>query len=300
MGNCTRCGKWAGLFKTVHPECREKDLKEAEERREHEQEQNHRVEQIRALIAAAPEGAVHLEDLAGLIAPISGSDTELVLRGFSAWIADLVASGDQPLPTDDQIALAGEMVARYGFSPDKLPDQNWDRFIRLCVMHDLQAGKLPDRLRIGGHPFNLEAGEQIVWLFNGVSYFEDKVMRSPARAYGGLSVRVASGVYLHGGESAPAPTTEGFVPVDRGFLALTDRAVLFAGEHKGLRLKYKDLVSFERFDNGFSVCKGSQSARSQGFELRDVYPGFPFSLLQALAKLAAEAAAKPKGRNPLA
>jgi hypothetical protein len=137
----------------------------------------------------------------------------------------------------------------------------------------------------GNLPFNLENGETVVWVFNGVEYLEDKTVRSSTRGYGGVSIRVMPGIYAHAGQSAPASTTQGFVSIDKGTLALTERALLFSGAHKALRLKYKDLASFTRYDYGFAVCKGTQSARNLGFEVPDPLAGFPFGMLQGLAKL---------------
>jgi hypothetical protein len=52
------------------------------------------------------------------------------------------------------------------------------------------------------------------------------------------------------GESRPTDISEGFFSIDKGLLVLTDRAILFSGAHKALRIKYKEIVSFTRFDYG--------------------------------------------------
>ncbi|MGA9062973.1 MAG: hypothetical protein WB341_15080 [Terracidiphilus sp.] len=254
------------------------------------------MNQICSLISSAPDGHVSVDELAGLIAPIAPEGSGLIWQSLCAWVKKLaVGTDDHPFPTPEEEALLTAICKHYGFKGTDLPDNTWDRIVRCCAARDLQEGKIPDRVQVAGDlPFILEAAERVVWLFSNAEYLEDRVVHASVRPYAGISVRVVSGLYLHTGGLGRLPDQEGFVLVDSGLLALTDQAILFHGTHKSLRLRFRDLVSIDRYDCGFAVCKGTQSARNQGFQAQDVFPGFPYLLARELSRLAAESAAKPR------
>ena len=296
MGKCLYCGTWAGFFKQVHPECEEVHNREESARQSREREESDKVNQICSLISSAPDGHVSADELANLIAPIATKESGLIWQALCAWTKKLAAGTDNhPVPTREEETLLVAICNHYGFKGTDLPDDTWDRIARCCVVRDLQEGKIPDRLQVAGNlPFMLEASERVVWMFSDADYLEDRIVHAPVRPYAGVSVRVVSGLYLHTGGIGRLPDQEGFVPVDSGLLALTDRAILFHGAHKSLRLRFRDLVSIDRYDCGFGVCKGTQSARNQGFHAEDVFPGFPYLLTKELSRLAAESAARPR------
>jgi hypothetical protein len=217
----------------------------------------------------------------------AGGDPDLIQRGVVEWFRYLVSNAVLDDASQSRVeALAPAILDRYHINGADLPDNLWGKFVRICACGDIDRGVLPTRVKVTGNlPFNTETGEIVVWVFPGVEYLEFKTVRSSTRGYGGVSVRVLPGMYAHLGQSAPASVSEGFVLVDTGLLALTDRAILFGGSHKALRIKYRDIVSFTRYDYGFAVCKGNQAATSQAFEVKDDLPGFPFVLVQGLAKL---------------
>ncbi|HEX5234146.1 MAG TPA: hypothetical protein VFW25_02320 [Silvibacterium sp.] len=280
MAKCKYCGKWAGFFHGEHQEC-------AEQAAEKERAIAAKVAQARALITSAPEGAVSVPELASLIAPIADGNPEVPWRAFCDWITG-IANGNLE-PSSRQQNLAASLVKQFGFDPQRVPDAGWDKFLHMCAMRDVEDGKLPEVVHFSGDlPFNLEDGERVVWVFDNSGFYEDQVVRSSTRNYGGVSLRVAPGVYVHGGQSVRPESKEGFVHVDQGTLALSDRAVLFQGQHRAIRFRYEDIASFTRSDYGFAICKGSETARQIGFETKDVFPGFPLVLLRGLCQLHAQ------------
>jgi hypothetical protein len=291
LAKCKYCGQSAGFFRYLHASCRdEHDRKEAE-RATHEAQITVKAARVAATLASMEKSPV----LGGFAAPTideaANGDRDVIWRGITQWFDHLVREADMSGTAQESIeTLVKSLLDYYEFKATDLPDGLWDRFVRLCACGDLDRGVLPKRVAVGGSlPFNLEAGETVVWLFSRTEYLEDKVVRSSTRGYGGVSIRVLPGLYAHAGQSAPMSITEGFMPIDVGLLAITDRAILFSGGHKSLRIKFKDIISFTRYDGGFAVCKGNQTARNQGFEIEDVLPGFPYVLTHGAARLWAEA-----------
>ncbi len=292
MGKCRYCGMWAGFFKQVHTNCEESHIREETARQLREREESDKVNQICSLISSAPDGHVSVDELAELIAPIAAKESGLIWQAICVWTKKLAAgTGDHPLPTPEESTLLTEICNHYGFKGTDLPDNTWDRIVRCCAVRDLQEGKIPDRVQVVGKlPFNLEATERVVWLFPNAKYLGYGAVHAPIRREAGASVRVVPGLCQH--ESIRSLDQMGFALLDSGSLALTDRAILFHGAHKSLRLRFRDLVSIDRYDCGFAVCERTPNAPSQGFHAQDVFPGFPYLLAGELSRLAAESAAK--------
>lgn len=289
MAKCKYCGQWAGLLKDTHPGCVTEHNREEEARVAREAEEAAKVEQVRALLVSQSSKGTLDAALTPALDEAAGGDRDVLWKGTAAWFSSLVREPfPEGVPQEQVESAVRSLMDHYGFKGSDLPDNLWNKFVKVCACGDLDRGVLPERVKVGGNlPFNLEGGERVVWLFPGAEYFEDKAVRSLSRSYGGLSMRVLPGVYAHMGQSAPSSVSEGFFPIDTGLLALTDRAILFSGSHKALRIKYKDIVAFTRYDSGFAVCKSNQAARNQAFEVADDFPGFPFVMAEGLAKLRA-------------
>jgi hypothetical protein len=285
MAKCKYCGKSAGLFNNAHSECEAQHEREEAERIAREAEAQAKALQIKAILVSPPSESI--DEIAERIDRAAGSDPAIIQRGVVEWFRYLV--GDAVLDAASQARVeifVPAVLDHYALKASDLPDKLWGKFVRICACGDIDQGLLPTRVKVAGNlPFNTENGETVVWVFTGVEYLEFKTVRSSSRGYGGISVRVLPGLYTHIGQSAPTSISQGFVLIDTGLLALTDRAILFGGTHKALRIKYRDIVSFTRYDYGFAVCKGNQTATSQAFEVNDDLPGFPFVLLEGLAKL---------------
>lgn len=287
MGSCKLCGRWAGMFKSVHSECQEKEDAEQAEQAAREVERHALVAKVSAQLNALTEMPHTEAAILSQIEAIGDPSREIIEAAFAEWVSALMEQLlARTVDQDEAERVLDFVVGHFALDPTALPDKLWGKFVRYCACGDMDRGKIPQRAKIAGSlPFNLEAGETVVWVFPGAEYLEDKVMRSASRGYAGVSVRVLPGVYAHTGQSAPMTTAEGFFPVDIGLLALSDRAVLFSGAHKALRIKYKDIVSFTRYDYGFAVCKGNATARNQAFEVQDDLASFPFILAEGLARL---------------
>jgi hypothetical protein len=290
MAKCKYCGQGAGFFRNVHLECQETHEREEKERAALELKKAQDAAKVLAVLLASEAVDAWETSLYEKIDAASGANRDVAWNGVIAWFRHLINEAKFKAGSQERIeAMVASVLDHYGFKAVDLPRRLWARFVRVCACADLDRGIIPARATVAGNlPFNLEAGEPIVWLFLGAEYLEDKVVRSNSHAYSGVSIRVLPGLYTHLGQSASPSISEGFVSIDRGLLAVTDRAILFSGSHKALRTKYKDVVSFTRYVGGFAFCKGTQTARSQAFEVADDLPGFPFVLVHGLAQLRAQ------------
>ena len=137
----------------------------------------------------------------------------------------------------------------------------------------------------GPVPFNLQKNEQIVWLFKGVKYWEERTRTEYRGAYGGVSIRIAKGVYYRTGSFRGSPlVTTNLSPVDVGMLAVTEKHIYFAGRRKAFRVPYNKIVAFKPYNNGIGIQRDAQSAKPQVFEVSDGW--FINNIVGNLANLA--------------
>ena len=288
MFDCSYYGKFVRPWRTFHPECLQKQEAEQREAAEREREELSQLNEVVASLAALASGTDEIEGAEML----KHFDPQQAWKMFQGWIASFAAPGYVKVPEDRDEEIAGELIRNYNLDANRLPNHLWSRFGQLCVLRDLADGKMTDRVKINGElPFLLEPNEKTVWVFTGTEYLEDKVVRRSSRSYGGVSMRVVPGLYVHSGQGVAPAASEGFVPIDKGMLVVTNKALLFRGDHKAFRIAYKTLAEVERVDYGFMAAKKTQSSRKFGFELpsgTDILPGFPHGLVSTLARLDAQ------------
>lgn len=129
-----------------------------------------------------------------------------------------------------------------------------------------------------------EKSDSVVWLFQNVTYYEDKNKVSYVGGSTGGSVRVAKGVYLrHSAFKGHRVETTERELVDEGLLVLTNKHIYFGGPRKSFKIPYKKIVSFTPFESGFGVVRDAQTAKPQIFFDGDGW--FSYNLVTNLAQM---------------
>jgi hypothetical protein len=210
---------------------------------------------------------------------------EIVAAAWESALCD--ALEDNVLTPEEEHALI-EFRDRFNLSSEELDRKgSYSKLVKAAVLRELFEGKIPERVHVRGSiPFNLKRGETIVWVFNNVQYYECRARRTYVGGYGGLSVRVAKGVYLKGGafRGNPVVTTQTML-VDQGTLAATKNHLYFQGPRKSFRVPYDKITSFTPYADGIGIQRDAPSARPQSFLTGDGW--FAYNLIANLARLAA-------------
>jgi hypothetical protein len=173
-----------------------------------------------------------------------------------------------------------------------LTDQEMDtggarnRLVRAAVLREVINGKIPSRVVVDGSlPFNLLKTETLVWLFNGCSYYEDKVHTRRVGGYQGVSLRIMKGVYYRvGGFQGHPVETHTLERIDAGTVGVTSKHLYFAGHQKSFRIPYTKVVSFDAYSDGIGIHRDGANARPQLLITGDGW--FTYNLVTNLAKLA--------------
>lgn len=142
----------------------------------------------------------------------------------------------------------------YDFQYNKcnLPVEEWNciakfgKTLRETTLEEFQSGKIiehdPVELNLAG---SLKPKEMIVWV-------EQSELHEPraVRNYGGGSVRVMKGVWIHGGQSE---SHQEMRHIDNGRLILTNRRLLFNGGSRTANIDLRKILNITTFSDGFKV-----------------------------------------------
>lgn len=284
MGNCKYCGKPAGLLRSSHAECHERQLKR--ERVAQGGRQRISVEVLRAI-----QGSASFDELETAISEIERSSfiasaerSALLLKGWEKAVEQFLEDG--LLDPNEEHRLV-EFQERFALSQSDLDRSgSLTRVAKAGVLRDVVNGRLPQRMSFSEPlPINLQKGEQPIWAFAGSNYLEDKTRRQMVGGSHGMSIRLAKGVYyrVSAFKGEAVERTER-THVDTGIVVATNKSIYFAGPKKSLRLPYEKIVSFQRFSDGVGVTRDAVTAKPQFFVTGDGW--FTYNLVTNLAQMA--------------
>ncbi len=284
MADCKYCGQPAGFLRHVHKECEGK----------HEDGQKAIIASISSAITDPLTGLAGTS-LTGKISEIaeqcfipSAERRQLAIRAWRDAVNNSLHDNILDEATENRLM---ELKNRLELSQEELDGAGaitsgaYTRVIKSGVIRDLLNGVIPQRINVAGDiPINFQKGERIVWVFNGVSYLEDRTRRQYVGRSQGVSIRVMKGVYYRTGSFAGQPITYSErVHLDTGSVAVTDKNFYFIGTSKSMRIPYKKIVSFQPFTDGVGITRDLVSAKLQTFVTGDGW--FTYNLVSNLAQL---------------
>lgn len=283
MGNCTYCGKPAGLLRSKHAECEQQHLEQ--ERIIQSGRQRIAVEVSRAI-----KGSDNLDVLEKAISEIEKSSlvspserNSLLVKGWENSVEQFLEDGILDVIEEKRLI---EFKERFALSQGDL-DKNdaFTKIAKAAVLRDVLSGIVPQRMSIDGHiPINYQKGEQVVWAFAGSEYLEDKTRRQFVGGSQGVSIRVMKGVYYRvGAFKGHAVEHTERVHIDTGWVVVTTKNIYFAGPRKSDRLPYAKIISFAPFSDGVGVMRDAATAKPQIFVTGDGW--FTYNLVTNLSQL---------------
>ena len=234
---------------------------------------------------ATSNGDEHRDELAAALqeSELSSGDQRLLLA--QAWEAAVEGSiEDGVLTLDEENALI-RYLRHFNLSQAQV-DANgaYQNMIKSAVIREAAEGLIPDRLNLDARPpFNLMKSEQLVWMIDGVDYYEVKTRRERRGTSHGVSIRVAKGLYYSPRTfRSRAVEWEETVHEDTGLLGVTSKHIYFNGPRKRFRIRYDRIVSFDPYEDGIGVMRDAQTAKPQTFRTGDGW--FIYNLVTNLAQ----------------
>ena len=127
-------------------------------------------------------------------------------------------------------------------------------------------------------PFLFGTDQWLLWLFEGVTFHEEKTRRKTVRDSHGFSYH---GAYAGHSESRSVEWSQ-VVRVETGVVALTSKCFYFAGPTRSVRILYPKIVTARRYKDALELVKDGVTARRQVFA--DLDGNFAHDLLEAIAR----------------
>jgi len=157
---------------------------------------------------------------------------------------------------------------------------------------EIQRGRTPDPWP-KELPFIFERGETPFWHGIDIGLAENRTTRSYEGGSGGLSIRVAPGLYTRVGAFRGHPIGVTSVQlVDIGEMVLTDRQIYFSGPKVTLKIRYGSIVALEAFEDGIGVRTEGGPAKIFGVGEQWKRPGLIGWYLHSVISLFCQRAAK--------
>ena len=285
MAICRYCGQKAGWFSAAHEEC----ITSAQQG----------SEQVASAVASTVVNK--------LIPPPGHPDDETWATAFAEKVwsetkpqLDQLATEHRVPANDMRDALrkgwstgAEQVATAEPSSPARQAPMN--AFYRVMGFTDQEMMKLTDGFVAGSfsmllwsvmvhgdpkavayvshHPFNLRGGETPLMFFGSVVYSRETVSRSSQGGYGGMSIRLARGVYYHfGGFKGQRVDASTLKEIDYGGMLLTTQNIYFGGDHTTFRIPYYHVVSFRPHSDGIGIFRDSANAKAEVFTVLEANP----------------------------
>ena len=125
---------------------------------------------------------------------------------------------------------------------------------KMRLVWQIENGEIP----VITAPINLQKNETC-YFSQGAVWKEQKRITQRIR-YGGptMRIKIAKGVYWRMGDlGVKTSTSEEWVTKDSGSLILTNKRLIFMGNHKTSTIRLSNILNFEAFRNGIEIYKGS-------------------------------------------
>ena len=173
--------------------------------------------------------------------------------------------------TDKEEGLIRSFASAFSLPIDNLPakykDTDLAKIGQMTVLKNFSKGIMPSTFV--QLPVLLGKNESLLWTYNNVTFYQEKIEKEFVRNSGGFSFKVMKGVYYHTGRSKGHPVEHKYMEkVAVGDLYVTNQNLIFYSTEKGVKLPYKKLVGITPYSDGIEVLKDGNSKRMvfQGFD----------------------------------
>lgn len=152
---------------------------------------------------------------------------------------------------------------------------------QMSIISMIQNGSIPDS-GISA-PIVLGRGEKIIWGYQNVNLYQEKVTREYVGRTGGFRFRIMKGVTYHTGGFKGHPVEKSSMEHQGiGTLFVTNRHLIFHSQTKSIKVPYAKLVGISPYSDGIEINRDGANAKRltvQGFD-----PWFLLNILPYLAQ----------------
>src|SRR5690606_9289800 len=201
MGKCPYCNESAGIFKKIHREC---ELKNKEAKKIITEKSIRYFEDLDKL------DFKELKSLAqnSYLTEIEYND--LISCSYSKILDNYLDDGILSKEEEDKLEKYIEKSELHQEVFDK--NDSLSKTVRASILRDLLNGEeIKNHLKIvGSLPFKFQKDENLIWLFQNVELFEQRIKTTYIGGSHGVSLKIAKGVYYRANsfKGHPVQTTK--------------------------------------------------------------------------------------------
>ena len=165
--------------------------------------------------------------------------------------------------------------------PAKYQNSEIGKIEQMSIISMIQNGSIPDS-GISA-PIVLGRGEKIIWGYQNVNLYQEKVTREYVGRTGGFRFRIMKGVTYHTGGFKGHPVEKSSMEHQGiGTLFVTNRHLIFHSQTKSIKVPYAKLVGISPYSDGIEINRDGANVKRltvQGFD-----PWFLLNILPYLAQ----------------
>lgn len=261
MGKCIYCNNNAGFLSKRHKKCAlyfQKGLNEIKKKSNNAFD-NLNIDFTSEFLKICSESYIPDQKYYELLAQTYSEKLELFLN-------------DNLLSKIEETKLES-FIDKYNLPKEYLENNNsLSKTIQASILRDVFEGnKINSRLIINGSlPFKLMKSEQLIYLFQEVTLFEQKIKTEYVGKSQGLSIKVAKGIYYRTGSFKGNPLkTINIEPISTGLLALTNKHLYFSSSLKNFRIKFDRIITIDQYTDAIGIQKEGVSSKPIVFKNLD-------------------------------
>ena len=176
------------------------------------------------------------------------------------------------LLTDDEQQRIDEFMTTFNISianlPAKYQGTELSRIEQTKMLKQLQKGILP-QTNVSA-PILLGKDETVLWCYDGVTMYQEKVKREMVGGHSGFSFRVMKGVTYRTGSFRGHPVEHSYMDnAGTGSLYITNKHIIFHSAMRSTKIPYKKIIGLNPYQDGMGVQQDGTNAKRlifQGFD----------------------------------
>ncbi len=258
MGTCPYCLKSVGFFRKVHKEC------------ESNYNEGKKIIEQKSLDFFNNNDTVEIEELEQIADDsfISyGEFVNIMERSFTKKLEDYLDDG--VLSVTEETTLA-KYIIHFKLTEEQLnKNGSMTKSVQASLIRKLLSGEeLTNRMDITENlPFKFQKNEYLIWLFQNVELFEQRIKTTYEGGSHGISIRIVKGLYYRTSRFKGNPVkTTNFVPISTGWFAFTNKHIYFSSRTKNFRIKYEKIITLQPYSDGIGVTKDGVTSKPQIFK----------------------------------
>ena len=274
MGTCIYCGESAGFLKSKHDECETKHqsgLVSLKDRISDTIKKNGDYNFLDNEINSLKRNNFITDD----------EKLDCFLKSFDQTVDKYLDDG---ILTVEEEKQANRLIDHYNFEHSFInKNGSYEKLIKASVLRELNEGKTPtSRIELEAPlPFLLQKSEIIIWIFQNVSFYEQRTKTIYQGGSSGLSIRIAKGVYYRTGafRGNPVQVSE-MRPIGTGLFAISNKNIYFSSTSKSIKIPINKILTLNPYEDGVGIQKDGASSKPQIY--KDLDGWFAYNLIMIL------------------